>query len=105
MARPSNTHDDDDDDFEVLADGRRVLKDGRTYRVTDSLPTHYDELRVVDGGGNAGLALQRPGFRVADAGNVGKRMRDEIDAAYADYENDLTSAWKNPPTGSRNFID
>jgi hypothetical protein len=96
VPQPKRTRDDDDDAF----DERGVLKDGRSYRVTDSLPAHYDEVRVTDGGGHSGLALQRPGFRVADAGNVGKRMRDEIDAAYADVENDLTNAWKNkPPTG------
>ncbi len=90
-------NDDDEDNFYVIG-GRKILRDGRRYRVTDSLP-QYDEVRVIDGKGNSGLALQRPGFRAADAGNLSKQMRDEVDVAYRAYDDAIATQYKRPPTG------
>ena len=112
MARSNKiAHDKDDDsdsDLFELVCGRKVLKNGRRYRVNfnDSLP-QYDELKIVDGEGHGGLALHRPGpRRLADVGNVSK-LRDQIDQAYRQYDDDLSTAYQNvPPTGfgSNNVI-
>jgi hypothetical protein len=32
--------------------------------------------------------------------DVDPYARDEVDAAYADYQKNLTDAWRNPPTGA-----
>jgi hypothetical protein len=51
--------------------------------------------RVTDGGGNIGLSLQRPGFRIADS-----TMSDDKEAAYREYETELVNAWRRGAVGS-----
>jgi hypothetical protein len=89
-------YDDDDDDF----DENGLLKDGRSVRIRMSMmdSDHFDPVqqamapayvRVTDGqSGTAGL--HRPGFRIP-ANNSLVRARD---AAYSDYERELTTAWR-----------
>jgi hypothetical protein len=45
--------------------------------------------RVHDGTGDSGLAMHRPGFRVADA-----PISDEVQRAHDAYEHELTTAWR-----------
>ena len=92
-------HQHDDEAF----DERGVLRDGQRLRVPLTLMDGIDpmqqavareSLRVTDGqGGVAGL--HRPGFRIfaTDATSEAMRARD---AAYRDYEQSLTTAYKNP---------
>jgi len=46
--------------------------------------------RIHDGNGNSGAALQRRGFRVADA-----FARDEAKVAYEQYETSIQNEWRN----------
>jgi hypothetical protein len=90
-------YDDDDDDSPLDRNG--LLKDGHSVRVplsmrdSSSVQRAVAGLRVVDGqGGTRGLS--RPGFRIA------VRTSDamsSLDAAYRDYEQGLTTAYKTPP--------
>ena len=50
--------------------------------------------RVTDGGGNGGLALQRPGFRLIDG-----PMNDAKEQAYREYETKLVNAWRHGAVG------
>jgi len=77
-----------DDDFEVVydEDGKRreILKDRRTHRVS---------MMARDAAAKFLQQRSRPGFASArDAAT-----RAVIDEAYADYEQDLTSAWQDAP--------
>jgi hypothetical protein len=95
------------DDF----DENGVLRDGKRFRVpmkfADSKSRYADQqkrnsstiydaydvaisARIHDGNGNSGAALQRPGFRVADA-----LARDEAKVAYEQYEAAIQNEWRN----------
>jgi DnaJ-class molecular chaperone len=87
-------------------DEKGILKDGKTVRTSlfmmDGLSpvqravAQSSAARVTDGeGGTQGLS--RPGFRIADA-DAPLRARD---AARADYERELTRAWR----GNRSCAD
>jgi hypothetical protein len=81
---------DDDDDFETTADGHRVLKDGRTMRVSfnDAVRARaVSPLRFADGRTDAPLG-SRPGFIVSAAA---ERIRDE---AYQRSKQELVDAWR-----------
>jgi hypothetical protein len=87
-------YDDTDDD---AFDDSGVLKDGRSYKVPvrfmDSVSRSVRKrfARIHDGNGDSGAAaLQRPGFRVADA-----FARDEAKVAYQQYEAAIQSEWRN----------
>jgi hypothetical protein len=87
---------DDSADFETVIgpDGRprKILKDGRRthFRMTDA-----QTLDLHDGRG--GLVGHRPGFVVAtDAAS----LNDAKAKAYDEVEARMTSAWRNPLTGS-----
>ena len=86
-------YDDTDDD---AFDGSGVLKDGRSYKVpvqfmdTVSRSVRNRFARIHDGNGDSGAALQRPGFRVADA-----FARDEAKVAYQQYEAAIQNEWRN----------
>jgi hypothetical protein len=86
-------HDDTDDD---AFDSSGVLKDGRSYKVPmrfadGVLGSSRNHLaRIHDGNGNSGVALQRPGFRVAD-----QYARDEVEVAYQQYEAAIQNEWRN----------
>jgi hypothetical protein len=60
------------------------------------LSTKYDAYdiaiaaRIHDGNGNSGAALQRPGFRVADA-----FAHDEAKVAYEQYDASIQNEWRN----------
>ena len=90
-------HEDADDD---AFDERGLLRDGARLHVPmfamDGMQQAIarESLRVTDGqGGVAGL--HQPGFRIfaTDATSEAMRARD---AAYRDYEQSLTTAYKNP---------
>ncbi len=99
---------DDNDNF----DERGILKDGRTVRV----PLHLrdsvqrgavdEALVIVDGFGNGGLALHRPGARYAACGShsidnaVQTTLRCMRAEAYAAYDQQICDAWRGP-LGSR----
>jgi hypothetical protein len=91
--RSRSYYDDTDDD---AFDGSGALKDGRSYKVpmrfTDSVPRPVRNrlARIHDGNGNSGAALQRPGFRVADA-----FARDEAKVAYQQYEAAIQNEWRS----------
>ena len=68
-----------------IFDERGCLKDGRTYRVRTTLMDSQQR----------DVALNRPGFRTADATQGARRQR-----AYDAYHDDLESAWRTPPTGA-----
>jgi hypothetical protein len=95
------------DDF----DENGVLRDGKRFRVpmkfADSKSRYADQqkrnsstiydaydiavsARIHDGNGNSGAALQRPGFRVADA-----FARDEAKVAYQQYEAAIQNEWRS----------
>ena len=84
---------DDDDAFEII-DGKKVLKDGG--RLTVKTTMRDSQERITDAAGKDGHGLHRPGFRLLadDVGPVAKAIaRDE-------YEEEITNAWRNPPTGA-----
>jgi len=60
---------------------------GYGYDNKQKLPAR--RARVTDGGGNGGLALQRPGFRIIDSASSDAKER-----AYQEYENELVNAWR-----------
>jgi hypothetical protein len=86
-------HTEDDEHFDVV-DGKKVLKDGHRIRVSlmdaETAPACWHG--VHDGHGRYHLVGHRPGFLVADATTRDNRR------AYADYERELTEAYKNPST-------
>jgi len=77
-----------DDDFE-----NNVLKDQRSVRVSmqarDAAMAKHTPL-IVDGRGNSGLALHKPGFRIATDDTGKSRVAD----AYRDYETSLVEAYR-----------
>jgi|SRR6516164_10576460 hypothetical protein len=50
--------------------------------------------RVTDGGGNVGLSLQRPGFRIIDSASSNAK-----EAAYRAYETELVNTWRRDAVG------
>ncbi len=93
---------DDDDNFETLPDGKKILKDGRSTRVRlqmrDSLSPlqravmHDSEqrrARLHDGHDNTDLVGHRPGYIMSDA--VDERERER---AYRNYTIDAINAWR-----------
>lgn len=85
---------EDDDDFEVMVmpDGsrRKILKDGRSYRVPLRL---CDSMQREIAANAAAMTndLHRPGFRVlSDAA-----ARDAKQEAYDAYDADLTARWQD----------
>jgi hypothetical protein len=90
---------DDDDAFEVLADGCMVLKPGRSFRTPmramDSIP------RTKIGDGRANLAANRPGWRVSS--RDAQRGRDW--SCYDSYDKEISQAYLTPTgEGSGEFI-
>jgi hypothetical protein len=88
----------DDDDFETTADGHRVLKDGRTMRVSfnDAVRARaVSPLRFADGRTDAPVG-SRPGFIVS---TDSQRIRDD---AYQRSKQDLVDAWRPaaPPSAA-----
>jgi hypothetical protein len=85
---------DDDDDFEITADGHRVLKDGRTARVScnDAAAARtvpIVPLRFTDGRTDVPIG-SRPGFISAADSEAVRR------AAYEQSCRDLCNAWRAP---------
>ena len=97
----------DDDAF----DERGLLRDGRTYHVPlrfcDAMQRDVAKQikrehpqHVTDQAGNAGLSLNRPGFRTLSGRNAGDRLvRDgaqrDAEEAYAIDEHYKTNAWRD----------
>jgi hypothetical protein len=100
----------DADDFEII-NGKKCLKDGRTYRagpvtLMDSAMQrdmrNFDRVTDLH---DSKYGLHRPGFRQLSDSNTGSRLwldarRKAIEAAYAVYDADLANSYKNPPTGA-----
>ena len=116
MARQQRISDfDDDENFETLPSGQRVLRDkGRaSFRMAamDSADAaqRAAQLAAAEGhyarrfGLRDAADLRRPGFRL----QPDKAARGEKLAAYDAYENSQREAWRSPPTGhgSRDPID
>jgi hypothetical protein len=81
-----------------------------TARDSSRFPRLARRPLVVDSlGGTQGL--HRPGWRLETGGSqrhqlLRDRTYDDREAAYADYHDELTSAWKNRrPTGARSLDD
>ena len=103
------------DDFEIV-NGKRILKDGRRLvvpqRFMDSADNIQRELRESAEGGiwkpqrvrgfnDSNLSLHQPGMRLGvgpDAGEQAFMVRDKM-ACYDAYDQQVRSAWQNPPTG------
>jgi hypothetical protein len=96
----------DDDAFEWIVDHRgrpaKIVKAGVTYRVPmmarDSLsPVQQaiiaDKQRVVDGAGDAGFALNRPGSRML----ADRSAYDECATAYQEMVERAERAWIDGP--------
>jgi hypothetical protein len=84
-------------------DERGVLKDGQRLRIPmyamdsmDPVQRAVAQLAITDGQGDT-VGLHRPGFRIA-AADAPLLARD---AAYSDYERELTTAWR----GNRSRAD
>lgn len=71
-----------------LADHAPRFSDGRSF-----WDAHRDSLLVVDARRIGGSEGNKPGYRVLD-NNLG---RQAIADAYQQYEDELTSAWRDPP--------
>jgi hypothetical protein len=91
MARSFDDYSDDDP-----LDEHGLLKDGHRFRtpmhLQDSVQRAIarDRMRVVDGAGNEGLALRRPGSRMP----ADEFAFDEAAGAYAEMVRDGENAWK-----------
>jgi hypothetical protein len=120
MGRQHDFEDDmlliDEEGFQVLPDGTRVLKDGQSIRVPlylmDGKPnpaldpaqralalSFADQQRAKRFGLSDAADLHRPGHRYL----VDEKARDAKAAAYQDYEDSQAEAWRSPPIseGSR----
>jgi hypothetical protein len=110
MSRYSNAY--DDDNFKTITglDGKptRILKDRGRVRISmtmrDSLSalqrsvaddTARDTNRITDGRSDDPTALNRPGFRVPTV-----QDRRAVNDAYAEYQNELTNAYRRVGTQS-----
>jgi hypothetical protein len=91
----------DDADYEYI-DGKRILKDGRTYRagpvtLMDSLQRavsrNSSPARITTADGRSGIALNKPGFRILAEDDAGAYHRAR---AYREYETQLCDAWRGP---------
>jgi hypothetical protein len=119
MARQQRISDfDDDENFETLPSGQRVLRDKGVMRtsmaamdeVSDAVQRQRATMRdaarqhfVRRYGLRDSSDLHRPGYRL----QPDKAARGEKLAAYDAYENSQREAWRSPPTGhgSRGPID
>jgi hypothetical protein len=98
-------HHNTNDDYEII-NGRKILKDGRTYRarmtmMDSAMPHRPSFARVTDGTGDP-MGLHRPGWRVPaqDARPlVGHVVTDAVANARRQYVTDLENAWRTPPNG------
>jgi hypothetical protein len=101
----------DDEDFETLPSGQRVLRDkGRaSFRMVAMDSADAAQRATAEGhyarrfGLRDAADLRRPGFRL----QPDKAARGEKLAAYDAYENSQREAWRSPPSGhgSRGPID
>jgi hypothetical protein len=73
----------------LAIDARGIIRDGVAVRTRMSMRDSMGPVRVTDGGGGT-AGLHRPGFRIATH-DASQQARD---AANADYQRDLTSAWR-----------
>jgi hypothetical protein len=82
--------------MDSVDNGRAAIEQAKrdTYAAGERLGLHNKpDMRITDGGGNTGVALNRPGYRIADT----DVMRDERQRAHDEYLHDLTSAWRGNP--------
>jgi hypothetical protein len=103
---------DEDDDDRILKDGERMrvpmrMCDSLQRQVARHFGTLSDAgpLRIADTTASP-FGLHRPGFRIAIGGNEDAWLdraiaRDAVEEARAAYEEELTNAWRNPPTSGR----
>jgi hypothetical protein len=102
----------DDDTEDDAFDSRGVLRDGRTTRVSmqtrdasrrkaresDMLDAVNNRPRVttciVDGNGNGGLALNRPGYRISTDHDTITAGKSRVADAYETYQRELCSRWQ-----------
>jgi hypothetical protein len=95
-----------DDDFEIAANGKKVLKDGRRLTIPLQMRDAARSTRrgpVFDAMGRTAFdpAFFRPGYRFSGAPSNRISMdaaavaRDAKEAAYRDHANYLQNAWRN----------
>jgi hypothetical protein len=80
-----------DDAFEVLADGRKVLKPGRSFRT----PMRAMDAKTVDG-----FAANRPGYRIPSASMHDSKRQRELDRLYAERDAATENAWREDFIGA-----
>jgi hypothetical protein len=73
-------------------DEQGLLRDGCSARVAMTGRDSGSRLRLTDGNGDAGLALQRPGFRRLRDDSFGDAVKRE---ANLEYKNRVSNAWRN----------
>lgn len=85
-------------------DHRGLIRDGVILRTrlsamdNRSVGHNRGPMRITDAAGNAGLALQRPGFRCLLEDDASAHARAVARAvAYRDYEKSLCDQYKSPP--------
>jgi hypothetical protein len=88
-----------DADYEII-NGRKVLKDGRSYRAHMTMMDHRtvgrNTAKLTDAAGNDGLALHRPGYRCLLQNTAGRQaVADALQRARDAYEYGLTTAWRH----------
>jgi hypothetical protein len=94
--------DEDDEDFETTADGRKILKDGHVFHVGLSMMDGVQRAVAMSDmarrsraafGDQFALSLHQPGFRTTDAaGNVVDRSASE--RARKEWIAEMQDAWR-----------
>jgi hypothetical protein len=79
--------------FEVLADGRKVLKPGRSFRT----PMHAMDAKTVIGDG---FAANRPGYRIPSASMHDSKQQRELDRLYAERDAETENGWREDYPGA-----
>jgi hypothetical protein len=75
-------------------DDRGILRDGVVARTAMNARDSTSQVRIVDGYGNDGLALCRPGFRNLTSDH-GKLIHDTRLEANRQYRDRMSNAWRN----------
>lgn len=94
---------ENDDDIWTIVNGKKVLKDGKTFRIgmrfMDSKNLDAVQIAVMRDGktwriGDTGQGVNRPGFRVAKTMSPGgAHLRDDLATAYRENDDYLRTAY------------
>jgi hypothetical protein len=86
----------DSDAFEVLADGRKVLKPGRSFRT----PMRAMDAKTVIGDGSKNFAANRPGYRIPSASMHDSKQERDLALLYAQRDAATENAWREDFIGA-----